>query len=331
MNGNFYDFNSGFPVQDNFFQANLKHKKNIRSHAIRIGICILIFLSAPLVLSLGLSLSGLYDEYSESFVLQYCTEMFLMVVFLFVPFFAVYLSSGKKEKQAIALSFEKPKSALTFLLLIPFGLMLCFAGDYISSVISSIFESMGITLTSVPDYEIPTSGSELFLYAFSAIVPPAIIEEFALRSVTMQPLRKYGDKFAIVMTALVFGLMHRNAVQGIFAFIAGVVFGYISIAANSVWPSVIVHALNNSFAVVLNVLLETNEETANKIYALVISVTMVTGIISAAAFFFIAERNKLKNPTPHLSLKEKTSSFFLNIPMVVSLVIMILYTLFGDL
>ncbi len=330
MNEGFYNFGTGFH-DNNLFQMKIRHKKNIRRHAIRVGICILVFLSAPLVFGTVLGLTGFYEQYSESFALQYCTEMFLMVTCLFVPFFAVYISSDKKNRQAITASLEKPEASLLFLVSIPFGLMLCFAGDYISSVISTLFEQIGITLTNTPDYEVPTSGSNLFLYAFATIVPPAIIEEFALRSVTMQPLRRYGDKFAILMTALVFGLMHRNAVQGIFAFIAGVVFGYIAIAANSVWPAIIVHALNNSFAVLVNVLLQTNEETANRVYALVVSIVMVTGIISGAVFFFVADRNKLKKPVAYLTLKEKSSSFFLNVPMIISLAVMVFYTIFGDL
>ncbi len=331
MNGNFYNNESVFYEQNNFFRLVSKAKKDIRRHAIRVGICILIFLSAPYVFSIGLQLTGLYNQYTEDFALQYCAEMLLMVVFLFIPFFAVYLFASGKDKKTIALSFERPHSPLIFLLAIPFGLMLCFTGDYISSLIASIFESIGITLTSVPDYEVPTSGKELFLYAFATIVPPAIIEEFTMRGVAMQPLRKYGDKFAIIMTALVFGLMHRNAVQGIFAFIAGLVFGYIVIASNSIWPAVIVHALNNGFAVLVNVLMQTNEETANHIYALVISIVLVSGALSGILFFAIANRNKLANTAPWLPLKEKSSAFFFNIPMIISLAVMILYTVFGDL
>ncbi len=326
----FYDFNTGNPFINNQFQTKQKHKKDIKSHGIRIGICILLFLSAPYVVSLALAIFGLGEKYEESLTLQYSTEMLLSVIFLFLPFFAVYILANKKDKTAIASSLEKPKSPLTFIFAIRFGLMPCFAADYFSSIIASLFESIGVTLTSVPDFTVPTRGVNLFLFAFSTIVPPAIIEEFTLRSVTMQPLRKYGDKFAIVMTALVFGLMHRNAVQGIFAFIAGVVFGYIAIATGSVWVSVIVHALNNGFSVLLRVLTETNEDLANKVYSLVISIVLVWGIISAVCFFVLCKRNKLRKGIPSLTVKDKTSAFILNIPMVVALIIMILYTLFGD-
>lgn len=330
MDNGYYDYNNGY-FHNTVHEQNLNSKKKIKSHSTRVGLCVLFFLHAPLFSGFLLGITGKYDAYSENLSLQYCIEMVLMVFFLFLPFFLLYITTDKKDKGRIAASLEKPKTPLLFILSIPMGLMLCFAGDYASGVISSLFEEIGITLTSVPEYEIPTSGVPLFLFAFSTIVPPAIIEEFALRSVAMQPLRKYGDKFAIVMTALVFGLMHRNAVQGIFAFIAGLVFGYIAVAANSVWPAIIVHALNNGFSVLLNVLSETNEEALNKIYALIVSIVMVTGIFSTALFFFFAKRNRLRNPSPSLPVKEKTKSFLLNIPMIISMIIMVVYTIFGDL
>lgn len=330
MNGGFYDFNGGYNYAA-AYEQNLISKKKIKSHSTRVGLCVLFFLHAPLLAGLIMGATGTYDAYSESLSLQYCIEMILMVFFLFVPFFLLYVTTDKKDKGRIAASLEKPKSPLLFILSVPMGLMLCFAGDYVSSIVSSLFAEIGITLTSVPEYEIPTKGVPLFLFAFSTIVPPAVIEEFALRSVAMQPLRKYGDRFAIVMTALVFGLMHRNAVQGIFAFIAGLVFGYIAVATNSVWPAVIVHAVNNSFSVLISVLNETMGDAVNQVYSLIVSVVMVAGIFATALFFFFAKRNKLKNPLPSLPVKEKVKSFLLNIPMIISMIIMAVYTIFGDL
>lgn len=320
------------PLSENIFARYLENKKTIRKHANRVGVGVLCFLAAPLVLSLGLGITGLYDFYFEDFSFQYCVEMILMVFFLFLPFLLIYCMGNKEEKETVLLSLEKPSFTGVFLLTIPFGLMLCIAGDYISSWISTLFEMVGITLTSVPDYDVPTSGGALFLFAFSTIVPPAIIEEFAMRCVTMQPLRKYGDKFAIVMTALVFGLMHRNAVQGIFAFIAGLVFGYIAVIADSVWPSVIVHALNNAFAVVINVMNETNPELANVVYMVVLSVVAVSGLLSTVLLVFATKKNfRMKNPTPKFPVKSKLSSFLLSIPMMISIIIMLIYTIFGDL
>lgn len=331
MDNNFYNFNNGFPYFDNSYQIIHQAKINIKKHSIRVGICILVFLASPYILGTLLQLFGLYNNYLENSIFQYSVEMLLIVAMLFLPFFIVYITASNKDKASIENCFEKPKSRALTLSATGFGLMLCFAGDYISTWISAIFESIGITLTTTAEVEIPTSGAPLFMFAFSTIVVPAVIEEFTMRAVTMQPLRKYGDKFAIVMTALVFGLMHRNAVQGIFAFIAGAVFGYIAVATNSVWTAVIVHALNNGFYVLINVMNELNPDLTNKVYPLCTAIIFVVGIICAVPFSLSQERHRLKNTPTLPTLKQKTSAFILNLPMVVALIWMLIYTLFGDL
>ncbi len=306
-------------------------KKSIKSLSVKIGICILTFLFSPYIASFLLSVTGTYNLYLSNLNFQYSVDLLLNVLALFVPFFIVYRKTDKHNRALIEESFEKPKSFLLSLSAVFFGLMLCFAGDYISYFISVIFEGFGITLTTTPEQVVPTSGSELFLFAFSIIIPPAIIEEFTMRAVTMQPLRKYGEVFAIITTAAVFGLMHRNAVQGIFAFIAGLVFGFITVSTNSVWPAVIVHALNNGFSVLTNVLNETDTDFAETFYSVAVAVIFILGLIFAVPFFMNSKRIKIKNMPMPLSTKEKLKSFFLNVPMVISILIMLFYTIFGDL
>lgn len=323
-----YYYNNGYQFFDNNYVLIQKAKSALKSHSIRIGLCILAFLASPYVLSILLGLFNLYDLYTQSTVFQYSVELIYSVIFLFLPFFLVYRFKSKEEKAEIAKGFDKPKSPLLALTSIGFGLMLCFCGDYISSWISAIFSSIGITLTSSGDVSIPTSGLPLFLFFVSTAITPAIIEEFAMRAVVMQPLRKYGDKFAIVTTAIVFGLMHRNAVQGIFAFIAGVVFGYISVATKSIWTAVIVHSLNNGVYVVFNVMNEINPGFFEKAYPIFLIAVFVIGIICAIPFILSSKREKLSATSAIPDTAQKTKAFFLTVPMIISIIWMLVYTLF---
>ncbi len=331
MQNNFYGENYYY---DPYYEQRLiadKQKKSLKKHSVKTGICILIFLIAPYLLGFLLTLTGTFDIYEQNLTFQYSIELALNVLALFLPFFIVFLNSTREDKTLIEQSLEKPLSRTVAIFSIPFGLMLCFVGDYISYYISVFFEAVGITLTNVPDMVIPTSGTELFLFAFATIVPPAIIEEFTMRSVTMQPLRKHGEAFAIVTSAVVFGLMHRNAVQGIFAFIAGLVFGFISVSTNSVWPAVIIHALNNGFSVLSSVLNEINPELSEKVYSTIVTAVFILGIISAVPFFKSKERFSVNKNNMFISSTDKAKAFFLSAPMVLAMVIMIFYTLFGDL
>lgn len=62
----------------------------------------------------------------------------------------------------------------------------------------------------------------------TAIVP-AICEEFAMRCCCVQLLRKYGNGFAVLSISIVFGLLHGNVIQFVFAFLVGLILGYITV------------------------------------------------------------------------------------------------------
>ena len=98
--------------------------------------------------------------------------------------------------------------------------------------------------TALPAVESATAQSEtlsMFLYAsFGA----PIAEELLCRGVAMRPLVKYGKRFAVLMSAFFFGLMHCNIVQTPFAFVVGLVLGYVAVEYNILWAMVL-HMINN--------------------------------------------------------------------------------------
>ena len=87
----------------------------------------------------------------------------------------------------------------------------------------------------------------------AAVIAP-LTEEFALRGIVMGSLRKYGEKFAIITSAVLFGLMHGNLRQIPFAFIVGLILGFAVIKTGSLWTGVAIHFLNNLFASVLTII-----------------------------------------------------------------------------
>lgn len=71
-----------------------------------------------------------------------------------------------------------------------------------------------------------------------------IVEEVLFRGVLMHELKPLGRNFAIFTSALAFGLFHDDVVQGLFAFCAGLVFGYVAMEYSVLW-SIVLHAFNN--------------------------------------------------------------------------------------
>jgi len=96
-----------------------------------------------------------------------------------------------------------------------------------------------------------TTVLSLVLNLVSTAVLPALVEEMVFRGYILGALRPQGDGLAIVFSAVFFGLLHGNLLQIPFAFILGLIFGYLTVQTGSIWPAVLLHFLNNAFSVVL--------------------------------------------------------------------------------
>ena len=99
------------------------------------------------------------------------------------------------------------------------------------------------------------TSKRLSMFLYAGIFGP-VIEEIIYRGFLMKSLQKYGKTFAILVSAAVFGLMHGNPLQSIFAFMVGLVFGYAAMEY-SIYFSILLHVLNNLlFGDVLTKLIE---------------------------------------------------------------------------
>lgn len=81
-----------------------------------------------------------------------------------------------------------------------------------------------------------------------AIALGPILEELCLRGVTFGLLEKSGIKpfFVILISGILFGVMHLNLVQGIYAAFLGFMLGYIRYKYRSLYFTVFTHILFNS-------------------------------------------------------------------------------------
>jgi len=83
-----------------------------------------------------------------------------------------------------------------------------------------------------------------------AVVGP-VVEEFVFREAILgQMLRGGVDKWsAVVLSALLFGLIHGNPIQIPFAIAVGIIFGLIYYRMRNIVLTSIIHIVNNSIAV----------------------------------------------------------------------------------
>ncbi len=85
------------------------------------------------------------------------------------------------------------------------------------------------------------------------VVLAPICEELFFRGLVLeQTMRKWGAGWAVVVSALFFGLAHMtNYPQVVNAVLMGVVLGYIYVLTRSLVPVILIHALNNGIAYLL--------------------------------------------------------------------------------
>ena len=74
---------------------------------------------------------------------------------------------------------------------------------------------------------------------FTAILP-GLCEEVAHRGLVLQGLSPLGWKKAVIISGLLFGLMHMNIEQFFYATIIGLFVGWLSVGCGSIFPAIIV-------------------------------------------------------------------------------------------
>jgi len=90
---------------------------------------------------------------------------------------------------------------------------------------------------------------DFFIQLALVAVLPAVFEEFTHRGVLLSGMENRGSEFsAIVWSSLLFGLMHQNPLQMIYATFGGFVFGLLVIKTGSVFPAMCAHFANNAIS-----------------------------------------------------------------------------------
>ncbi len=110
----------------------------------------------------------------------------------------------------------------------------------------SLFGSLNI-----PQVPTPTDPRQYILYLFIIAISAGICEEIFFRGFLLRSFEGVSYKFAILFTAILFGIFHFNIYNLGATVLFGVVFGYLVLVTDSIWAGIIGHIFNNAFAVSL--------------------------------------------------------------------------------
>lgn len=111
-------------------------------------------------------------------------------------------------------------------------------------LIQLAFSMFGIDLVSPTSESINESAVTVSMWLYIGLIGP-ICEEVMFRGVLMKELKPLGKNFAIFTSALAFGLFHDDLVQGVFAFLLGLILGFVAMEYSLVW-AIALHIFNNA-------------------------------------------------------------------------------------
>ena len=307
-----------------------EEKQGIKKCALMIGISLLLLMGITLfwgvlyyfvMSALGISSAKANIIISDPAAMQ--VLQILLSSFMFtVPFILVFKANYQRISDLVPL--KKPlgnKTAIFFI-----GLSVCAFANIANSLCGQLFESFGINYNV--DYGDNPRGFFGFLLSLiaTAVVPP-LVEEFACRGIILGCLRRFGDGFGVLVSAILFGLMHGNFDQMPFAFMVGLVLGYIVVKTESLWIAVAVHAANNLISVVFEYLLAgLSQNSQNLIYSLYLMAALIGGIIGAV---LLTDKDgfKFQKSDTESSLKQKFKWFFTSPVIIIFTVLCVLESL----
>ena len=99
-----------------------------------------------------------------------------------------------------------------------------------------------------------TSVYNGFLIILTTVIVAPVVEEILFRGFLQKVLEESWEDItkAILVTSLFFALIHLNPYWIVQIYLLGMLLGYLSWRTNSIIPGIILHGLNNGFAVALN-------------------------------------------------------------------------------
>ncbi|MDR0817562.1 MAG: CPBP family intramembrane metalloprotease [Clostridiales Family XIII bacterium] len=147
-----------------------------------------------------------------------------------------------------------------------------FVFTLLSNGLNTLLEPIGFDTTDLYETSVTAMSSPVGMVYIMLIGP--IMEEIMFRGAVMKSLERFGGNFAIVMSSLFFGLFHMFTVQAAFAFLVGLLLGYVAHRYSVLW-SMLLHILLNSVATGMDSFIPEKELNITFIVLFVVSVCLI--------------------------------------------------------
>ena len=224
-------------------------------------------------------------RYIPASTYEVLTGMLLYTLSLVIPTVIAMIACKSGFKKTLSLKPALPKNPIGFLLF-AFGICLLF------NIVVSVFLSWTDRFFA-DEVQLYTATEDIILSFISIAILPAVFEEILFRGICLNCTKPMGTKFAVIFSAVIFGLAHGNPTQSLFAFLFGLFLGGVFVSTGSIVPCMLLHFFNNALSFIANYSIQ-DIESASVILVLLIELifigAMVYSIVYLVKFFKIPKR-----------------------------------------
>ena len=182
----------------------------------------------------------------------------------------------------------EPMKFGTFLGILSVFLGAQFLSQMMLTVTEMVLNGFGYTMAEgLEAMAVDFDNFSMFLYA--GILAP-VSEEILFRGLIQRKLMPFGKRFAIFCSAFAFGMFHGNLVQTPFAFLVGLVLGYVAAEYNICW-AMLLHMINN---LVVADMLSRITSYLPEVAAGVVTVLILLAFAVAALVILVRKREKIR-------------------------------------
>jgi len=178
----------------------------------------------------------------------------ILVIVTFVSLVAVFLIWYRKQKnKPTPAPFDEVFCIRNTVIILISGLALQVTISMCLNLILPLFPEILERYNALIDSLI---GGNVIVSVISTAVLAPIAEELIFRELMTRQLRQmFPFWLANIIQALAFGVYHMNIVQGVYAFMLGLLLGYVAYRMRSVWASNVLRGIVDAAGLVLDIIL----------------------------------------------------------------------------
>lgn len=218
---------------------------------------------------------------------------------LLIGLFFIY-SKRQKIDFIKASGIKKKTNYINIALCIILGIGLVYFTAPIINIVSYLISLTGIDIQTGIDMPLTGIG-DLVLALLMIALLPAISEELIYRGIIFNGLKKWGKWPAILLSALLFCLMHGAVEQFTYTFILGIVLGYLMWETGALWLCMLVHFVNNA-VVLISMYVAPSALLAPSLVDILLAFGMLALSIGLVILVFFIMKKLKKKESPEMTL-----------------------------